>query len=182
MGYKSTSVPAKWMAEMLNNIDGNEVRPGMFNINPTVLDFAVTSVLGGAGRTYLQAFNLPIKLASDEDVQNREVPFWNIFTSAKPENQTTSKFYDTIRKVKLATEEREHYAGDPDMTKKIREEYKAELSLAGRAKMTSARLTEIKKQERLAEKTGNKERAKQLDAQRQVIMNQFNKAYVQGMQ
>ena len=39
-------------------------------------------------------------VAQNEDIKAREVPFANIFLSAKPEYQIEKKYYDNIKKMK----------------------------------------------------------------------------------
>ena len=176
MGFKSTSVPAKWLAELLGNMTGgNEIRPGFLNINPAILDFAITSITGGAGRTYLQAFNLPIKAAVGEDIQAREVPFVNIFASAKPENQTTGKFYENLRRIKLAEAELNNYRGNAEMTREIREDYGVELKNIKAAKLISTMIENLNKKERAATENGNKAQVKLIEERKAIYMNKLNK-------
>jgi hypothetical protein len=184
MGFKSTSASAKWLSEVLNDMSGgNVVRPGFVNINPAAFDFAVTSVLGGAGRTYLQAFNLPIKAIAGDEIQAREVPFANIFVGAKPEFQTERKFYENIRSVEQTKLEIKQYRGDPEMMKTIMERSRADVRLAGRARFTMAQIEAIRKQERLIEKNNPqdaKERLKILAERRRSLQARFNKAYIEA--
>lgn len=186
MGFKSTSAPAKWLAETLNDLTGgNEVRPGFINMNPAMFDFAVTSLAGGAGRTYLQAFNLPIKTIAGDEIQPREVPFVNIFSGAKPEYQTERKFYENIREVERARDELKHYRSDSAMTREIRERSGAEIRLAGRAKFTLASLEALRKQERQIEKSKSpdvRKRLGEIAERKRAIMARFNKAYTEAQQ
>ncbi|SOD42346.1 LPD38 domain-containing protein [Nitrosovibrio sp. Nv4] len=183
MGFKSTSAPAKWLTEFLNDATGgNEVRPGFIDTNPALLDFAVSSLAGGAGRTYLQAFSLPIKAAQDEEIQAKEVPFANIFLSAKPEYQTERKFYQNLKSVNLAEEELKNFRGDPEKRAALRDEY-GELKLSGRAKFVSNILENMRKRERAIEKSNpddKREKLKELAERKRVLMSDFNKRYVEA--
>jgi hypothetical protein len=155
MGFRSTSAPAKWLAEFLNDeTGGNEVRPGFINMNPAMFDFAVTSALGGAGRSYLQALSLPLKAGGDDDIQAREVPFANIFLGARPEFQTENKYFEALGKVELARKELADYRakGDKDMVAQIREDHAEELALVGLATYTKAVLSNLHKREQALEK------------------------------
>ena len=184
MGFKSTSAPAKAIAEFLNDqTGGNEVRPGFVNMNPALFDFAVSSIAGGAGRTYLQAFSLPIKAAQEEDIKAREVPFANIFLSAKPEYQTERKYFDNIKKVQLVQEELKNFRGDAEKVRELRAEYGSELKLAVLATYTKAVLSNIRKQEARIDETDppNKRELKtQLEEKKRAAMARFNKRYVEA--
>jgi hypothetical protein len=146
------------------------------------LDFAVSSLAGGAGRTYLQAFSLPIKAGQDEEIQAREVPFLNIFLSAKPEYQTERKFYQNLKSVNLAEEELKNFRGDAEKRAALREEY-GELKLSGRAKFVSNILANMRKRERAIEKSNpddKREKLKELAERKKVLMSDFNKRYVEA--
>ena len=183
MGFKSTSAPAKAIAEALNDLTGgNEVRPGLLNMNPSAFDFAVTALLGGAGRTYLQVFSLPIKAATGEEIQAREVPFANIFASAKPEYQIERKFFENLRSVQTAAEELKHYRGDPEQLNAIRRDRSAEIQLIGRAKMAQNTLERIRKRERTLEKNRPddwRDMEKSLEDRKKAIYAGFNKRYAE---
>lgn len=183
MGFKSTSAPAKAIAEFMNDASGgNEVRPGLINMNPAAFDFAVTSLLGGAGRTYLQMFSLPVKAALGDEIQAREVPVVNIFASAKPEYQIERNFIEHLRAVQTVQEELKHYRGDPKQIELIREQHPGELLLIGQAKMLQNALEHIRKQERLIEKDkaeGWRDREKALEDRKRVFMAGFNRRYIE---
>jgi hypothetical protein len=183
MGFKSNSAAGKWLAEMLNETTGgNEVRPGFINVNPAFFDFAVSSVLGGAGRTYLQTLSGPMKLAQGDEVQAREIPFVNIFVGAKPEHQTDRKYYEATRAVETAAKELKTYKekGDTEMVRKIREEHGKEIRLAAAAKATKELLNRLKKNEHRLDKTdppNKRELKKAIEEKRKAAMSKFNKKY-----
>lgn len=141
MGFKSSSIMSKAITEWLNeNSGGNAERPGMINMNPSVLDFAVASIFGGAGKTYSQAISYPMKLVSDKEIEAREIPFVNIFLSAKPQQQAQRKYYDALKQVQTVAAE----AKDPKvLSEEWKKEHAAELALVGYAKRTQARLEKI---------------------------------------
>jgi hypothetical protein len=183
MGFKSNSAAGKWLAEMLNETTGgNEVRPGFINVNPAFFDFAVSSVLGGAGRTYLQTLSGPMKLAQGDEVQAREIPFVNIFVGAKPEHQTDRKYYEATRAVETAAKELKTYKekGDTEMVRKIREEHGKEIRLAEAAKATKNLLNRLKKDEHRLDKSdppNKRELKKAIEEKRKAAMSKFNKKY-----
>ncbi|MFA7269949.1 MAG: LPD38 domain-containing protein [Sterolibacterium sp.] len=186
MAFKSTSAPAKWLAELMNDWSGgNEVRPGAVNVNPAAFDFAVSSILGGGGRTYLQMVNIPIKAAKGDELQAREIPFANIFLSAKPENQVERKFFENLREVQTAADEFKTYHNDPEMLQKLNKDRGAERRLIGQAKFTAAMLENIRKRERALEKTkpeGWRETTKKLDERKRDLEARFNKRYIEATQ
>lgn len=183
MGFRSTSAPAKWLAETLNDeTGGNEVRPGFINMNPAMFDFGVTSVLGGAGRTALQTVSLPLKAGGDDEIEAREVPFANIFLSAKPEYQIERKYLDAVRRVELAKEELQTYRGkgDAEMVAQIKADHGEELKLVMFATHTKAILNNLRKRELVLDKTDPENRAelkKAIDEKRRETMAKFNKRY-----
>ena len=184
MGFKSVSAPSKAAAEFLNTITGgNQVRAGWLDLNPALFDFAVTSAFGGAGRTYLQAFSLPIKLATEEDVQAREIPFTNIFMGSRPEHQLERGFYESLRAVETVAAERKLYAGDAEKMAEIKEDHASEIKMIGRAKMASAALKNIRHSEMRIEKSelqNKRDLLKKLEERKNRIMADFNKRYHQA--
>lgn len=183
MGFKSTSAPAKWLAELLNSSSGgNTVRPGMLNVNPAAFDFAVSSVLGGAGRTYLQMVSLPIKAISGDEIQVREVPGLNIFASASPESQAERKFFENIKSVETAVNEFKAYHGDAEMAEKLNKEHGAERRLAESAKLSAKLLSALRERERLLTENkpeGWRESMKAIEKRKAEIINRFNKRYAE---
>lgn len=183
MGFKSTSAPAKWLAETLNDTTGgNEVRPGFVNVNPAFFDFAVSSILGGAGRTYSQMVSGPIKLSNDEDLQAREIPFANIFVGARPEHQTERKYFEAVKAVELAQKELTTFRqkGDAEMVREIRESHRGELRLKEAAKTTKDLLERIRKRDLALDKQDAPNKAqlrKELEEQKRAAMARFNKRY-----
>lgn len=183
MGFKSTSAPAKWLAEILNDgTGGNEVRPGFVDVNPAFFDFAVSSIAGGAGRTLLQTISAPIKAGSDDEIQAREVPFLNIFVGAKPEHQTERKYFEAVKKVELAKKEIKTYRekGDHEMVQQIREDHAAELRLINAAKETKKVLERLRKRDLLLDKADPENKAalrKAIEEQKRITMSKFNKQY-----
>jgi hypothetical protein len=151
-------------------------------VNPAFFDFAVSSVLGGAGRTYLQTLSGPMKLAQGDEVQAREIPFVNIFVGAKPEHQTDRKYYEATRAVETAAKELKTYKekGDTEMVRKIREEHGKEIRLAAAAKATKELLNRLKKNEHRLDKTdppNKRELKKAIEEKRKAAMSKFNKKY-----
>src|SRR5687768_10716393 len=183
MGFKSTSAPAKWLAERLNNVTGgNEVRPGFINVNPAFFDFAVSSVAGGAGRTYMQTVSGPIKAAGDVQLQAREIPFLNIFVGARPEFQTERKYYEAVKAVELAADELKTYRqkGDTEMVRRIREAHAGELRLATAAKETKRILSQLRKRDIALDKGDVPNKAqlrKEIEEKKRAAMARFNKRY-----
>lgn len=183
MGFKSTSAPAKWLAEALNDTTGgNEVRPGFINVNPAFFDFAVSSILGGMGRTYMQTVSGPVKLASGDDLQAREIPFANIFVGARPEHQTERKYFEAVKAVELAQKELKTYRekGDAEMVRQIREEHKEELRLAQAAKTTKNILSQLRKRDLALDKTdppNKRELRREIEEKKREAMARFNKRY-----
>lgn len=183
MGFKSTSAPAKWLAEALNNATGgNEVRPGFINVNPTFFDFTVSSIAGGAGRTYLQTVSGPAKALNDDEVKAREVPFLNIFVGARPEYQTERKYFEAVADVELAQKELATYRqkGDPEMVKQIREEHATALRLIGAAKETDRILTRLRKRDLALDKVdpeNKRELRREIEERKREVMSRFNKKY-----
>jgi hypothetical protein len=178
MGMRSTSSPSLWLSETLNNFtDGNEIRPGSINVNPAVLDHFITAITGGAGRTYLQALSLPTKAFGEEELRDREIPFWNVFAGATPQSEIPVKFYDAVRTVDLAVKEYDHYRKDPEKLAEIREESGHFLQMRGQSKEVQAALGRIRKQMDAARAEGNTVRLRELNDKKDAIMAGFLKSY-----
>lgn len=183
MGFRSTSAPAKWLAEWLNTeTGGNEVRPGLVNLNPALFDFAVSSTLGGAGRTYLQAFGLPFDLAQGEDIEARKVPFANILLGAKPEYQIESKYILNMKRVDTAKNEIQEFRaqGDFEKVRELQMQHGGELSLIDLNTYTKGVLTHLRRREAIIDKTDPPDRHElkaELARKRHEVMSHFNKRY-----
>lgn len=183
MGFKSTSAPAKWLAEMLNDTTGgNEVRPGFVNVNPVFFDFSVSSIAGGAGRTYLQILSGPLKAVGDDEIQAREIPFANIFVGARPEYQTERKYFEAVEDVETAVKELTTYRqkGDMEMVKEIREERGNLIRLQESAKATKELLARLRKRDLALDKQElpNKlELRREIEEKKREAMSRFNKKY-----
>lgn len=141
MGFKSSSMMSQLITEWLNNNSGgNSARPGMINLNPSVMDFAVASIFGGAGKTYTQALSLPAKLAADKEIEAREVPFVNIFLSAKPQQQAQRKYHEALEQVQTVAAE---YKDPAVVSEEWKKEHAAEIDLIGYAKRVEARIKKL---------------------------------------
>lgn len=141
MGFKSSSIMSQAIAEWLNaNSGGNAARPGIINLNPSVMDFAVASIFGGAGKTYTQVLSLPAKLAADKEIEAREVPFVNIFLSAKPQQQVQRKYYEALEQVQTVAAE---YKDPMVISEDWKKEHAGEIALIGYSKRVEARLKKL---------------------------------------
>ena len=121
-------------------------------------------------------------MAGDE-IAAREVPFLNVFASAKPEYQIERKFFDTVKDVETVKEELKTYRSDPRQLRSIREDRAAEIHMIGMARNTQNMLEHIRKQERLLEKSkpeGWRDREKRLQERKNVLMSRFNKTYAEA--
>jgi hypothetical protein len=188
MGFKSTSAPAKWLAEALNGATGgNEVRPGFINVNPVFFDFTVSSIAGGAGRTYLQTVSGPLKVAGDDEIKAREIPFLNIFVGARPEYQTERKYFEAAKAVETADKELKTYRqkGDIEMVRQIREEHGAELRLKESAEATRQLLSRLRKRNLALDKIDPPNKAelrRELEEKKREAMSRFNKKYREAVE
>lgn len=187
MGFRSTSAPAKWLAEALNDTTGgNEVRPGFININPAFFDFTVSSILGGAGRTYLQITSAPLKALGDDEIQAREIPFANIFVGARPEYQTERKYFEAVGDVELADKELRTYLqkGDIEMVREIRQEHGQLLRLRESAKATKELLARLRKRDHALDKEDLPNKAqlrREIEERKREVMSRFNKKYQEAL-
>lgn len=185
MGFKSTSAPAKWLTEALNDATGgNEVRPGLLDLNPALFDFAVASIAGGMGKTTLQTLSAPVKIANDEELQAREIPFLNIFLSAKPEYQVESKYYDALRSVNTAKDELKNYRGNAEMIAQLRAEHGNEIRLVPLAKATQDKLADLRKRDLKLDKLdppNKRELRKAIEEKKRAVMARFNKRYREAL-
>jgi hypothetical protein len=171
MGMRATSAPSLWLSEILNDVTGgNEIASGWLNINPAVMDHIVTSMTGGAGRFLLQTTTLPVKLATGEEIRDREIPFWNIAMGATPQSEVPVRFYEATRSVELAAAEYKHYRNNVEMAATIREEKGHLLKLAYQTKTAQKALARIRDQLDQARAEGDMEKVKELNERRDAIM------------
>lgn len=176
MGFKSASKISNAIAKFLNNNSGgNEERPGTISLNPSVLDFAVQSIFGGAGKTYLQTVSLPLKLAGDEEVKPKEIPFVSIFAGSKPENQAEGKFYANVKTIGIVAEELKN----PDVDReKLMRDHGEEVNLVGYSKRVQQRISKLNFRIRAIEAMNAPDKTvlKELQDTKTKLMNDFNKA------
>lgn len=141
MGFKSASAMSQAITKWLNdNSGGNAARPGAVNLNPSVMDFAVASIFGGAGKSYMQALSLPAKLATDKEIEAREVPFANIFLSAKPQQQVQRKYHEALQQIQTIAAE---YKDPAVVNEDWKKDHAAEIALIGYSKRVEARIKKI---------------------------------------
>jgi hypothetical protein len=122
-----------------------------------------------------------MKLAKDEELKAKEIPFLNIFVGAKPEYQTEKKYFEAVRSVETAKDELKTYRmkGDTEMVKEILQDH-PEVRLAIAAKETKNLLARLRKRELKIDETQPENKAelrRAIEDQRREAMAKFNKKY-----
>jgi hypothetical protein len=115
--WDSARKPSVAIAKLANTLSlGNDVKPGAVDISPEVLDLVWDTFLGGAGKFAGNVLNLPFKMASDEEVQTREVPFLRRVSGEKSEYADSRLYRERKQHIKQLHEQAKVY---PDMKRKL---------------------------------------------------------------
>jgi hypothetical protein len=182
--WNSVRAPSKWVAGMLNRITGgDEVKSGMVDISPEMIDLAIDTMTGATGKVVGDALSLPFKVFDPTTkLETHEIPFIRRVYGKPGEQAVSAEFYKNMDAVRMAYERRKHYAGDEAKMTQIRKENRVELDMVNRMRATEPTLIRIRKAEMALEKQPSSAdktaRLKELKERKLNIMKAFNKAYI----
>jgi GGDEF domain-containing protein len=162
----------KWLNDMSG---GDEVRPGTINLSPEWMDVLVDFSTGSAGRVVADSFNIAHKAVTGEEITLKEVPMARKLYGYDTSRALQSRYYEWSDDVQYTAKQVKELRGSEQLKAKGSPEAK----LIGMEKLTRSRLAKLRKQKRLAENSGNKDRVEQIEAQMRLAMARFNQRYVE---
>lgn len=175
--WKSARIPSVWVAQTLNQLTGGDkVKKGKIDISPATLDLILDTVLGSAGRVFIDTLDLPMKFVRGEESQIHKMPFIRRVFGQQSEWSDSRIYFDNIEKVYTVRDQLEAYKGTPYYNDLLKDTQK-EQSMIPLANKIEKRLKRLRKAKRNAIAKGNNEYAKQLDEQINNLYILFNKNY-----
>ena len=110
MYFKSTSPISRFITETINEMTtfgqaGNKFKSGMIDINPALIDFAISSALPGLINESYKAASLGVRAASGETIKNTPLPLIDRFTAKIPESYDAGAFRRASAMIETAYKE-----------------------------------------------------------------------------
>lgn len=189
--WSTTSPSAVWLANTMNELTGgNEVRPGLIDWSPDIMEFWFDYLTGGVGRFVQRSFELPMTVAeegvSDELVRN--IPFVRRTIGSVSDREDMGEYIEGAKRVLMAGEElnRARETGDAEWARQIMREYGREIRLIGPIRSLDAALRKIATQRnQIMDNPNMPEQQKRLildrlDERKQMILSRAN-ALLRGL-
>jgi hypothetical protein len=186
MYWSTTSPSAIWMANTLNSLTGgNEVRPGLVDMSPDVIQFWFEFATGGLGRFAMNSAEVPFTLVEEgitaENIRN--IPFVKKVVGSVSEREDMTSYIEGAKQILTAGDElkRARESGDAEWAKQTIGRYGAELRLVGPIKSIEGNLKKISKiKNEVNRNTSIPEAQKKvildrLDERRQMLLSRANK-------
>lgn len=180
--------PEHWvdMARFLNEqTGGNDVRGGIIDVSPNMLQHWGHSIFGSAGGFYSRVAEAVITKAKGEKLETRDIPFLRRFYYEPKDFELSQRFYQNLNNAEVAHYEvrRAMESGNPERASVLRGEFQRERQMFGEAQMAERRVSELRKQaadirknDRLT-RDQKRERTEKLDEQTSNTMMMFNRRY-----
>jgi len=194
--WSSTAMPYVKVSEWLNTLTGgNEIRSGDLSVSPETLEHWFDFVTGSAGKFVMRSYeNITDEFPSilTDDIENLEIG--NIVFARKLIGNITNRnnveaYYKNSGDVLLAKKELDHFTEthDPLEARRVRVEYRKQLSMEPLAKKTEKKLQKLREQ--LREVRNNKfipahardARVDAIKARMDREVNNFNRVYYRVM-
>lgn len=148
--WSTTSPSAIWIANNLNSLTGgNEVRPGLIDMSPDIIQFWFEFVTGGIGRFAMNSAEVPFTVAEEgitaENIRN--IPFVKKVIGSVSEREDMTNYIEGAKQILTAGEElkRARETGDAAWVKQTIGRYGKELRLVGAMKSFESALREVSK-------------------------------------
>lgn len=185
--WNSVREPSKAIAEKINELTGGDViKPGKIDISPELIDLAIDTFTGGAGKFVGNLISAPIKMAKEEELEAYEIPILRRVYGKIGKQALTQEFYENIDAVQLVRRQYKHYLKDKKKLKEIRKQNPAEIKMLRhleKRKSSISRisrgLSKLRKRRNAAMKAGNRQKVDELNSKIELVMRKFNKRYLQ---
>jgi hypothetical protein len=184
--WSTTSPSAIWIADNLNSLTGgNEVRPGLVDMSPDIIQFWFEFFTGGIGRFAMNSAEVPFTVAEEgitaENVRN--IPFVKKVIGSVSEREDMTSYIEGAKQILTAGEElkRARESGDTAWAKQTIGRYGAELRLVGPIKSIESSLRKVSKmRNQINDSTSIPEEQKKvllerLEERRQMLLSRANK-------
>jgi hypothetical protein len=122
--FKSTNPMLKEMMEIINEETGGDMtHSGLIDFSPEIVKHYAGWLTGGAGQFVLRSAGTAINLATDEEIDMRNVPLLRTLGGTPGSSFDTKRFYDAIKEVNAVEAQLKILKGTPEYG-----EYKADHS------------------------------------------------------
>jgi len=186
MYWSTTSPSAIWMANTLNSLTGgNEVRPGLADMSPDVIQFWFEFVTGGLGRFAMNSAEVPFTVVEEgitaENIRN--IPFVKKVIGSVSEREDMTSYIEGAKQILTAGEElkRARESGDAEWAKQTIGRYGAELRLVGPIKSIESNLRKLSKlkndinRSKTMPEAQKKVMLERIEERRQMLLSRANK-------
>lgn len=184
--WSTTSPSAIWIANNLNSLTGgNEVRPGLVDMSPDIIQFWFEFVTGGIGRFAMNTAEVPFTVVEEgitpENIRN--IPFVKKVIGSVSEREDMTSYIEGAKQILTAGEElkRARESGDREWAKQTIGRYGAELRLVGPIKSIESNLRKISKMKNDINRSTSMPEAQKkvmlerLEERRQMLLSRANK-------
>jgi hypothetical protein len=184
--WSTTSPSAIWIANNLNSLTGgNEVRPGLVDMSPDIIQFWFEFVTGGIGRFAMNTAEVPFTVVEEgitpENIRN--IPFVKKVVGSVSEREDMTSYIEGAKQILTAGEElkRARESGDREWAKQTIGRYGAELRLVGPIKSIESNLRKISKMKNDINRSTSMPEAQKkvmlerLEERRQMLLSRANK-------
>ena len=122
--FKSTSPALKEMMALINEkTGGDQTHSGLIDISPEIIKHYTSWITGGAGMTAARTVGTAINLATDEEIDPKNVPLLRTLGGKPGSHFDTGRFYDAIKEVNAVEAQLKLLKGTPEYS-----EYKSDHS------------------------------------------------------
>lgn len=138
---------SQWLNEATG---GNDVRSGLIDVSPNMLQHWVRSMFGSAGAFYARVAEAVHGAVTDTptETEPRNIPFVRRFYYEPRDFELSRRFYENIRDAEVAHYEvrRAFEAGRPELGRALREEFQREREMFGEAEAVERQVSELRSQ------------------------------------
>jgi hypothetical protein len=185
MYWTTTSPSAVWISNTLNSITGgNEVRPGLVDVSPNVLEYWFDLVTGGVGKFVQRTVESPLAIAEEGFTEEvvRDIPLLRKVVGSVSSREDMGTYIEGAKAILTAGEElkRAREVGDAAWAKQTIQRYEKELRLVGPIKSFESALREASKMRNQINANPNipdeqkKVLLDRIDERRQMILKRAN--------
>jgi hypothetical protein len=185
MYWTTTSPSAVWISNTLNSITGgNEVRPGLVDVSPNVLEYWFDLVTGGVGKFVQRTVESPLAIAEEGFTEEvvRDIPLLRKVVGSVSSREDMGTYIEGAKAILTAGEElkRAREVGDAAWARQTMQRYEKELRLVGPIKSFESALREASKMRNQINANPNipdeqkKVLLDRIDERRQMILKRAN--------
>jgi hypothetical protein len=173
-------------SHMLNEVTGgNEVRSGLLDVSPNVVQHYLRSFTGGAGEFYTRIGAAAYGYFSEGELPaTRELPFVRRLYAEDTGSELHKAYYERLGDIRRAVEEQKHYSakGDRATVLQAQRDHRIELGLYASAQVLDEGISDLRKQVRQLRDSQlprelKRERIKRIEAEVDTRMKNFVREY-----